>query len=678
MPKKKINYVRPGRVRPTIGVFVGNYHSFHPSRLVERIWARLNEYDVDAHFYLGTESSSFISDPHIRDNYFDYQYSSLYSISNVEDLDAMIVGVGTISIFQKQFEQNGVFTYLPKVPAVFMETPIFGEEKSVVTGNYDGVYEMTEHLIKVHNRKKILMITGPDYNWDSNERLRAYKDALKDNGLEFSEDMVAHGDFSENVDHLVREVLDKNPDADGFISGNDEMAYAIYRVLNERNIEIGKDFSVMGFDDMEFARYMEPALTTCRQKNYEMADAAVDKLIDMLEGRATKLSLLPADVIYRASCGCEYNEDKRAKDIPIETGSHISVQDGNVYERSALLDTVMRIRTSERHSWIGALVLRDLVEAARDPMKFYKNLGEALYYQGAKESYLMVNEKGVIIERGDPPAIPEKMKLMMHQKGEQTEVWHIYDAPESVRGEQVPWYRNDGEGHIFTTFLIFSGKKIYGSLSVEILPEEISFYYMMSLVIGTAIHSLDLTQKQKKYREELQKKNEILDYSASHDALTGLYNRLGCTNRAEVYIDDNPHRDFIVISADLDHLKEINDCFGHKEGDFAIMKASEILTKVIGPGAPIGRMGGDEFYSVVVKDENHVGEDIYKGIKYQCERFNAVSGKPYLVELSVGYMEVPYEDMKSLKESIQRNVDDRLYLDKRSRRCSIQRDAALS
>ncbi|MCR5022756.1 MAG: hypothetical protein K6A90_00265, partial [Lachnospiraceae bacterium] len=70
MPKKKINYVRPGRVRPTIGVFVGNYHSFHPSRLVERIWARLNEYDVDAHFYLGTESSSFISDPHIRDNYF--------------------------------------------------------------------------------------------------------------------------------------------------------------------------------------------------------------------------------------------------------------------------------------------------------------------------------------------------------------------------------------------------------------------------------------------------------------------------------------------------------------------------------------------------------------------------------------------------------------------------------
>lgn len=674
MEKRKVSFFREGRKRPTIGIFIGNYHSFHPSRLVDRIYEDLKEYDVDAHFYLGTESSSFIKDPHIRDNRFDYQYSFLYSMSNVEDLDAMIIGVGTIGIFQNLRTKADFLSCLPDVPTVYMETPEFDDRNCVVADNYDGFYSMVEHLIKVHGRKNILLITGPDYNWDSRERLRAYKDCLQNHGIVYDEKRVAHGDFSENVDDLVLQCLERNPDADAFMSANDEMAYAVYRVCSRKNISIGKDFSVTGFDDMEFARYLEPALTTVQQRNYLMADAAVKKVISLLEGKSAPQAKLPVNFIVRASCGCEYGEEARAKDIPIEMSPSLKGVDGNEYERNALLDTIRRIRTSEQHSWIGALIARDLVANADDPKYFYKNLGEALAYQKTKESYLAVYKKGVEFAPGDMPEKPANMILIMHQKGDRVDAYDMNDAPVINSGDSVPWYDEDGEGHEYMTFLLFCGKRVYGFLSVEIEPKDISYYYMLSLEIGTAIHSLELTQRQKKYRKELQKKNEILDFSASHDALTSVYNRLGFEKKADEYVKKHPDSVFTLVTADLDHLKEINDNFGHAEGDFAILKASEILIKAMGEGAVIGRTGGDEFYGLVTTDNGDTGEAVYIRIKDLCERFNTFSAKSYNIELSVGCGEVSYKDMKERRESVQIEVDAKLYEDKKNRRASIIKD----
>ena len=55
-----------------------------------------------------------------------------------------------------------------------------------------------------------------------------------------------------------------------------------------------------------------------------------------------------------------------------------------------------------------------------------------------------------------------------------------------------------------------------------------------------------------------------------------------------------------MLFADLDHLKEINDCFGHTEGDFAIRKASSILNDELGGEHLLGRVGGDEFVALIM------------------------------------------------------------------------------
>ena len=111
-------------------------------------------------------------------------------------------------------------------------------------------------------------------------------------------------------------------------------------------------------------------------------------------------------------------------------------------------------------------------------------------------------------------------------------------------------------------------------LNAAIGPEKIDFYYMLSLDIGTSLRYMELWAQQKQYRAELQA-------MARTDELTGLYNRAGIVSARESMTADRP-RTVAVLMADLDHLKQINDTFGHHEGDIALRSVADILRRVIG------------------------------------------------------------------------------------------------
>ena len=84
---------------------------------------------------------------------------------------------------------------------------------------------------------------------------------------------------------------------------------------------------------------------------------------------------------------------------------------------------------------------------------------------------------------------------------------------------------------------------------------------------------------------------------AYRDALTGLYNRRSCYDFLADYLQSR--ESFCIGFADLDHLKYVNDHFGHKEGDFYIKSAAMILKKVFRKDDQIFRIGGDEFVIIL-------------------------------------------------------------------------------
>ena len=123
--------------------------------------------------------------------------------------------------------------------------------------------------------------------------------------------------------------------------------------------------------------------------------------------------------------------------------------------------------------------------------------------------------------------------------------------------------------------------------------------------------------------------------------------------------------------ADLDHLKEINDCFGHMEGDFAIRHCADLLRETLGENGIVGRIGGDEFCCMLPGGMD-VAEKTCEKLREAGVLFNRTSEKAYYVELSLGYTTLICDESLVLSE-ILKEADKKLYEEKKKRRSSVKK-----
>ena len=173
-------------------------------------------------------------------------------------------------------------------------------------------------------------------------------------------------------------------------------------------------------------------------------------------------------------------------------------------------------------------------------------------------------------------------------------------------------------------------------------------------------------------QQELEEKNKILSIISTHDELSQLLNRRGFMEHATQLIAEHEGEKAYLVFGDVDHLKEINDCFGHAAGDFAIETASYYLRSCMPGGAITARIGGDEFVSMFVADEVENGESIIKRVKEFAAEFNKNCEQPFYLEMSVGIHEFvcnPKTDMAELFK----HSDAVLYEQKCKRRASIKK-----
>ncbi|MBQ7565334.1 MAG: GGDEF domain-containing protein [Lachnospiraceae bacterium] len=633
--------------RPHIGLMVGNYHSDHPRRLVREIWTLLSDKEVDVKFYLGTESSSFLTDFVARGNRFDYQYSFLYDLSHFDDLDILMVSIGTLSIYQSSISVEDFLNRMPDIPIVQLENDIQVKNGIwLITDNYEGMSSCVEHLITEHGLRKLVFIAGPYGNCDSEERLQGYLDTMKKHGLAVEDKMVEHGDYSEHVDELVERLLDNNPDAEAVVSANDEMAVAIYRVCEKRGLKVGRDIAVTGFDDSELSRYMDPPLTTVKQDYTLFAKKAVEKTFEMIETGQAVSERLPSPLIRRTSCGC--------------TKKAVGALDDD--DKNELIKNMWSSVDFQHQSWIGALLMREMLLESGDRYGFLNGLGKVLSYLKVSKSYVYLFQEPRKVAPGELPQKPAKMKLALVQNGENLTTFDWEEAPilSAEKGSGIPEQIPDGK---YMSFMLFFEEYQYGTLNLEIEPERIEFFYMFALELGSSLRYLQMSMEQARYQAELQA-------LARHDNLTGLYNRLGLIGAVTGYVRNYPKKTLAAMMADLDHLKQINDTFGHKEGDSAISKAADILREAAGPRSPLGRTGGDEYMGVFVADPEERIAAVKQRVKDRCEEYNRISGKPYYLEISLGFHTFKGEEYTELS-AVMEKADERLYEAKKSRRASV-------
>ncbi len=178
---------------------------------------------------------------------------------------------------------------------------------------------------------------------------------------------------------------------------------------------------------------------------------------------------------------------------------------------------------------------------------------------------------------------------------------------------------------------------------------------------GLLIYFRDITE-QRKNEERLRGMSMV-------DELTGLYNRRGFFALAEqhVRLAERNARSLLLIFADVDKLKDINDTLGHRCGDQALFEIAAILSHTFRESDTIARIGGDEFAALAPETDDGASEILIGRIREQLDERNARGDLPYSLSLSIGVASYTPDNPCSIDE-ILADADRRMYAEKRAGR----------
>jgi DNA-binding LacI/PurR family transcriptional regulator len=173
--------------------------------------------------------------------------------------------------------------------------------------NKDGAAMLINHLIEIHGRRRIVFLRGPEGHEDSVWRERGYHEALESHHIQFDPNLIASGEFDEEEAFAaIQQMLSEGMEFDAIFAGDDDSAIGAMRALKMAGRLIPGDVAVVGFDDVPFARYLSPALTTVRAPIEEIGREAVRQLARLMNGdQAQALTLMRTELVIRESCGCQ-------------------------------------------------------------------------------------------------------------------------------------------------------------------------------------------------------------------------------------------------------------------------------------------------------------------------------------------------------------------------------------
>ena len=611
---------------------------------------------------------------------YEYQYNYLISYAQSQSLDMVLLCLSTIGYRTSAEECRKILHGFGDIPVLL----IASEEEGYSSIKYDNITGLgagIRYLIEERQRTHIGMLTGDTDNDDARERLQVYKNVLTEKGIPVEERRIAYGDFSEKCIAEVEKLLMNNPDMDAIVCANDAMAKTVYRVLQRYHFVIGKDICVLGFDDIEDAAYMEPPLATVRADASVLGYRAMVECHDMLMERERNIS--------------EGEENAKAK-LPEK---HFMVDTAFVIRESAsgIKAHNKAISEEKENEYLKKLsmmvdmnhtmniVSRDMLMFDSSSNQNYMKILQALTLKNVSSYFLYMINKPVAYHQNNPWRLPEAMYLRAYKKGERAE--ELPRASQRISMNELfsnTYYSEERKTYIIID--IYSRELQYGILVCDIPYQYFHYVEMLCYQISIAIKIMELFSTQEKLLDDkeemvqkLERENLILDDISNKDELTGILNRRGFITKLKNMLADPRYagKKALMIYADLNYLKLINDRYTHAEGNYAIRSCAEALEAALGQSSIAGRIGGDEFAGCALVEETGEGEAVKQHIKKILADKNLNSGKPYEVMASIGVCEFVMgkeADPNTLAEL----ADERLYEDKSKKGPFVERNVTES
>lgn len=179
------------------------------------------------------------------------------------------------------------------------------EYPSVDVDNKQGTSTILRHLLDLGHRR-IGFVTGRLDEINAVDRFGTYKAALEQEGIAFVGSLVAPGDWTlESGYRSFAQLYESQEPPTAILCSNDQMAIGLLKAAHDRGVTVPDEVSIAGFDDIRFASFVSPALTTVRQPLELIAQAAADLILEQTEKKegANRRILLAPQLIVRSSTG---------------------------------------------------------------------------------------------------------------------------------------------------------------------------------------------------------------------------------------------------------------------------------------------------------------------------------------------------------------------------------------
>lgn len=339
------------------------------------------------------------------------------------------------------------------------------------------------------------------------------------------------------------------------------------------------------------------------------------------------------------------------------------------------------IKSLNRKSWFVPSLTRDLHhKGQRDNLQdVFKPIMERFQTMNVKSCYIYMFQEPVIHKSNTTVLFPRNIYLAAYYTKDAMLCFPKNKQPRITERKGFSTLLPEGHATILTSFVLFSEDRQYGLMLCEVEPDDISYMYTCGMQIGSLLRYLEMNWTEQDAAKELQnslniiqEQNRILSFVSDYDELSQLLNRRGFMEQALACLSRNEGQKAYIVFCDVDHLKEINDCFGHAAGDCAIQSVSQILRDSLPKDSITARIGGDEFVSMILSDKPYFKEELLEHIKNALNSFNENSDLPYYIEFSVGIYEFYCSPDIELTKVIQKS-DEVLYQAKKNRRSTIKK-----
>lgn len=346
------------------------------------------------------------------------------------------------------------------------------------------------------------------------------------------------------------------------------------------------------------------------------------------------------------------------------------------------VNSVYSLRMDYRDtSQITSSIIYDVLANINNEATSYHFIISNVRRHKTDSGYLFIHDIPAISYSREDWKRPRRERLVCCHDGNTDEVVP-YEEQEYSSSSMFRCKKIMGRPHVFVVNPLFYNEEHYGILLVE--KDDMDKAYFEWVVFKQICYALKmkrLMEEQLSVQTQLSRNveliesyNQMLKEKSIKDELTGIYNRRGFIEMVteQLTTPENLGKRAVVVFADMNYLKVVNDRFGHDEGDFAIKGIAKMLKSCFRSSDIVARFGGDEFAAFgFIRGESF--EAILRARMKETEtEFNVNSGKPFLVTASIGVYEFRCDGNTNLTECMNK-ADARLYEDKKNKPSTILR-----